>query len=133
MSINGNSVRERFRIVNSKLKEGALDGAPFGKSDRRATQTNASTTAHEYSPPNSRMPISPRGRPKRDARTRLLWPVSRPSDRFWDRLYAFGEIAHAYRGLNIALNPEDWTNDYAHRTAAQLARLLKRPAAEIDV
>jgi len=47
--------------------------------------------------------------------------------------YVCDEIAHAYRGLDFALDPEHWTNAYANLTAAQLARLLQRLAAAIDL
>lgn len=47
--------------------------------------------------------------------------------------YVCDEIAHAYRGLDFALDAEHWTNAYANLTTAQLARLLKRLADDIDL
>jgi len=47
--------------------------------------------------------------------------------------YVCDEIAHAYRGLDFALDGEHWTNAYANLTPAQVARLLQRLAAAIDL
>jgi hypothetical protein len=47
--------------------------------------------------------------------------------------YVCDEIAHAYRGLDFALDPQDWTNAYANLTEAQVARLLKRLASAVDL
>jgi hypothetical protein len=47
--------------------------------------------------------------------------------------YVCDEIAHAYRGLDFALDPQDWTNAYANLTEAQVARLLKRLSSAVDL
>jgi IS4 transposase len=47
--------------------------------------------------------------------------------------YVCDEIAHAYRGLDFALDPEVWTKAYANLTAAKLASTLKRLAAAINL
>ncbi len=46
--------------------------------------------------------------------------------------YVCDEIAHAYRGLDLVLNPADWSRAYADLTVAQLARVLERIAAGVD-
>ncbi len=47
--------------------------------------------------------------------------------------YVCDEIAHTYRGLDLVLNPSDWTATFANMTVTQLARDLKRIAAGIDL
>jgi IS4 transposase len=47
--------------------------------------------------------------------------------------YVCDEIGHAYRGLDFALNPHDWTAAYAGLTPAQLARNLKRLATYVNL
>jgi hypothetical protein len=47
--------------------------------------------------------------------------------------YVCDEIAHSYRGLDFTLNPSDWTKAYGDLTPAQLARVLERIAAGIDL
>ena len=47
--------------------------------------------------------------------------------------YVCDEIAHAYRGLDYALDPQHWTAAYAGLTAAQLARVLKRLATYVEL
>jgi hypothetical protein len=47
--------------------------------------------------------------------------------------YVCDEIAHAYRGLDFVLDPQDWTAAYAGLTAAQLARALKRLATYVEL
>ena len=47
--------------------------------------------------------------------------------------YVCDEIAHAYRGLDFVLDPQDWTAAYAGLTAAQLARVLKRLATYLEL
>jgi IS4 transposase len=43
--------------------------------------------------------------------------------------YVCDEIAHTFRGLDLVLNPSDWTNAFACLTTAQLARKLEQIAA----
>lgn len=47
--------------------------------------------------------------------------------------YVCDEIAHAYRGLDLILNPSDWSRMYANLTVRQLARVLERIAAGVDL
>jgi IS4 transposase len=47
--------------------------------------------------------------------------------------YICDEVAHAYRGLDLILNPSDWTKAYADLTVTQLARALERIAAGVDL
>lgn len=47
--------------------------------------------------------------------------------------YLCDEVAHAYRGLDLILNPSDWTKAYADLTVTQLARALERIAAGVDL
>lgn len=47
--------------------------------------------------------------------------------------YICDEIAHAYRGLDLVLNPADWSRAYADLTPAQLARALESIAAGVDL
>ena len=47
--------------------------------------------------------------------------------------YVCEEIAHTYRGLDLVLNPSDWTKAFASLTAAQLARALEEIAAGINL
>jgi IS4 transposase len=47
--------------------------------------------------------------------------------------YLCDEIAHAYRGLDLILNPADWTKAYAGLTVTQLARALERIASGVDL
>jgi IS4 transposase len=47
--------------------------------------------------------------------------------------YLCDEVAHAYRGLDLVLNPTDWSKAYAGLTVTQLARELERIAAGIDM
>ena len=47
--------------------------------------------------------------------------------------YLCDEVAHAYRGLDLILNPSDWTKAYADLTATQLARALERIAAGVKL
>lgn len=47
--------------------------------------------------------------------------------------YVCDEIAHTYRGLDLALNASDWTKAFATLTTTQLARTLQRLADSIDL
>lgn len=47
--------------------------------------------------------------------------------------YVCDEIAHAYRGLDLILNPSDWSRAYGDLTVVQLARALERIAAGVDL
>jgi IS4 transposase len=47
--------------------------------------------------------------------------------------YICDEIAHAYRGLDLVLNPSDWTKAYADLTVEQLAQALERIAAGVNL
>jgi IS4 transposase len=45
--------------------------------------------------------------------------------------YVCDEIAHTYRGLDLVLNPSQWTTTYAELSTVQLAQALTRIAAGV--
>jgi hypothetical protein len=47
--------------------------------------------------------------------------------------YVCDEVAHTYRGLDLVLDPEDWTRAFASLTTTQLARKLKQIAANVNL